>query len=92
MDWIDWVIDLVTLLILGRLVMILLRIEKWMSIISRKVDEQKARQSSIAARRASTSTPSVDAKARTTKRDSNDLPATGRMSMGIHRKKRDYNG
>lgn len=31
--------------------------------------------------------PQVDAVARTVKRDSNDLPLTGRMSTGVHRKK-----
>lgn len=35
----------------------------------------------------STATPHVDAKARTVTRDSHDLPATGRMSQGVHRKK-----
>lgn len=34
-------------------------------------------------------TPPIDAKARTTKRDTDDLPPTGRMSTGIHRRRSD---
>jgi hypothetical protein len=41
-------------------------------------------------RRTNSSTPKVDAKARTTRRDTADLPATGRMSVAVHRRKRDY--
>lgn len=40
----------------------------------------RSHQTSITARRTSTSAPQVDARARTSRRDTNDLPATGRQS------------
>lgn len=92
MDWVIVVIQLVVLVMLLRIAAQLRDVKDRLRVISTKVDEQKARQSQITARRASSSTPQVDAKARTTKRDTDDLPLTGRMSMGVHRKKRDYDG
>lgn len=46
------------------------------------------RQQRVASSRSNKGTPVVDAKARTTVRDSHDLPTTGRMSTGIQRKLR----
>jgi hypothetical protein len=51
--------------------------------------EQAARNARLHAARTSTRVPGVDARARTTRRDSDDLPATGRMSQGVHRKRTD---
>lgn len=49
----------------------------------------RVRQGNIARQRTSEQNPQVDAKARTTVRDSHDLPTTGRMSTGIKRVRSD---
>lgn len=46
----------------------------------------RVRQGKIASRKSSSKPPGVDAKARTVRRDTDDLPATGRMSNGLHMK------
>lgn len=50
----------------------------------------RTRQGKIASQRVSTANPQVDSHARTTVRDTPDLPATARISTGVHRKKRDF--
>lgn len=49
----------------------------------------RVRQGSIRSNRSSTQRPVIDSRGRTTSRDTNDLPPTGRMSMAVHRKKWD---
>ena len=85
----DWVLLVLLLIILVYLVILHRRfdgVDEKLRVLNTKFS---TRQSSVASRRASTGTPIVDAKARTTRRDSNDLPTTGRMSDGLHRRKRD---
>ena len=50
--------------------------------------ESAARNASVAARRTHRASPGVDAAGRTTRRDSDDLPLTGRMSQGVQRVRR----
>jgi len=50
----------------------------------------KPRQAHIKSKTANTGIPIVDARAVTVRRDTDDLPLTGRMSTGLHRRKRDY--
>jgi hypothetical protein len=57
--------------------------------ISELVVKNEARNSAIAAQRAHRGVPGVDAKARTTRRDTDDLPRTGRMSQGVRRVRSD---
>lgn len=49
------------------------------------IEGLRTHQSSIARSKTSTASPTVDSRARTTRRDTADLPATGRMSQGVHR-------
>ena len=49
----------------------------------------RVRQGNISSQRATRANPKVDSKARTVVRDTHDLPLTGRMSQGVHRKKRE---
>ena len=50
----------------------------------------RTRQGKISSERASRSAPKVDSIARTIIRDSDDLPKTGRMAVGLHRKRVDH--
>lgn len=66
----------------------------WGQIRDLKTDMLRMRSEIASTRQAkvksfvrSTATPGVDARARTTRRDTDDLPRTGRMSQGVHRKK-----
>lgn len=49
----------------------------------------RARQNQAANKVSNYSTPAVDARARTTRRDTNDLPASGRMGKVVPRRKTD---
>lgn len=51
--------------------------------------ESAARNSAIRAARTHHAPPGVDARARTTRRDTDDLPLTGRMSQGVKRVRTD---
>lgn len=53
--------------------------------VDRLRSDSAARSTPIAQARAHHRVPGVDATARTTRRDSNDLPLTGRMSQGVKR-------
>lgn len=56
-----------------------------------EIAKLRGHNGAVTERRTTSSTPRVDAKARTTKRDTPDLSARGgRMSMAVHRPKRDY--
>lgn len=59
-----------------------------------KVEEHllvfRTRQGKIASQRTRVANPKVDSRARTTVRDTNDLPVTARISTGVHRKKRNF--
>lgn len=50
----------------------------------------RTRQGKIASQRTGVANPKVDSRARTTIRDTKDLPATARISTGVHRKKRNF--
>lgn len=54
------------------------------------LDSLRTRQSSIATQRTSQQRPQVDVRSRTVRRDTDDLPATGRMSTAVHRKRIDF--
>lgn len=57
---------------------------------TRKLNQaHQSRQVDLTTKRVGhTSTPTVDARARTTKRDTADLPLTGRQSIGLKRTRR----
>lgn len=50
----------------------------------------RTRQGKIASQRTIVANPKVDSAARTTVRDTKDLPVTARISTGVHRKKRSF--
>lgn len=77
-----------TLLLLGLIGVGQIRTAHRVRQLDQKVNRFATRQSDIRWKRRENRTPSVDARARTVSRDSNDLNATGRMSTGVHRKKR----
>lgn len=52
--------------------------------------EAHGRKAAISALRAHQPTPRVDSKVRTTRRDTDDLPVTGRMSQGVKRIRTTY--
>lgn len=89
----DWVLLVLGLMILAYLVYVARQVDdvkrrqrQTLTLLSRAT----TRQSSVANRPTMQRSPQVDAKARTVRRDSNDLEATGRMSMAVHRKKVDF--
>lgn len=63
-----------------------------MERIERDIEVFRVRQGRIAGSRASTAVPKVDSRARTTRRDTPDLPATGRMSTAVHRQRSNGRG
>lgn len=87
MIWLVWML----VLILG-----VAQIGLWLKMreIRAKVDshgtmlmQMSTRKNTTTQQRVTRKNPQVDFTARTTKRDSHDLPATGRMSQGLHREK-----
>lgn len=87
MIWLVWI---------AILVLVVVQVKLWRSMkeTRAKVDahgtmliQMSARTSHTVQQRVSRKNPQVDAAARTTKRDSHDLPLTGRMSQGLHREK-----
>lgn len=81
---------LTTLLLLGAFGVGQLITTRQYRQLDQKINRFASRQSDIRWKRRESRIPSVDAQARTTSRDSDDLPATGRMSTGVHRKKRTH--
>jgi hypothetical protein len=47
----------------------------------------RVRQGEISRQKMNHATPTIDSRARTSVRDTDDLPATGRMSQGLSRRK-----
>lgn len=90
MDWLVWITE-VTIVFL---IFILLRRIDELKLEMMKVREVVAglrgHNGTIASRKASSSTPTIDARGRTVIRDTDDLPLTGRMSVAVHREKKDY--
>jgi len=89
----DWVIVTLQVIIVIYLVVLSRDIAK-LGVEVRKLrhemEKWRVRQSKIKSRVANTGIPVVDATVRTIRRDTDDLPLTGRMSTGLHRKKRDF--
>jgi len=89
----DWVILFFVLVVLGMQIYT----QRQLDDVRRRqrqtlnaLDQFRTRQGSIAQGRRTSAVPSVDTRVVTTHRDSDDLPVTGRMSMAVHRDKRDY--
>jgi len=84
-----WVIVVVLALMAVALATLFERTKRLQDDINRLRSEAAARKSSIAQARTTRKPPGVDAHAVTTRRDTNDLPLTGRMSQGIKRVRTD---
>lgn len=65
------------------------RAHKTKKIMEAQLQALRVRQGEIARQRVSRQNPRVDAVAKTTIRDSNDLPVGGRMGQVLDRKKRE---
>lgn len=50
----------------------------------------RVRQGKVSFAQASQGSPTIDSRARTTTRDTDDLPVTGRMGKGLTRKRRSF--
>ena len=74
-----WLIAL-ELLNLGLILATFLTLRKNSSRLDRVVRQNRARQSKIVADRVYQARPDIDSRARTTRRDTEDLPRTGRQS------------
>lgn len=85
----DWVIIALLLIILAYLVILHRRLDGVENKLRVMNSKFSTRQTGVAHRRSTESIPHVDARARTVRRDTHDLPVTGRMSDGLHRRKRD---
>lgn len=84
MDWLTLMAVLACCALCGRILIRIGRLESRVSTSLRQIDEKdRVRQGKIAGDRASYSTPKVDATARTVRRDTKDLPKTGRQSSGL---------
>lgn len=89
----DWVILFLLLGVLAYLVVIsrqLDDVKRRQRQTLQSLNQFRTRQTSVAQGRVIQRGPTIDAQARTIRRDSNDIPATGRMSRAIHRTKVDY--
>lgn len=80
-----WVIAVVFTLMAVAVAVLFDRTKRLQDEINRLRSEAASRKSSIAQARAIRKPPGVDAHAVTTRRDTNDLPLTGRMSQGVKR-------
>lgn len=87
----DWAILIVLVVILALLISIKRDITDNHNRVLSELHQFRTRQTNIARERSSRRTPHVDAHAKTTVRDTDDLPLTGRMSQGVMRKKRIVN-
>ena len=92
----DWVLALIATIVVINLVYL---IGVWRTVTQLGVEVKalkpmilagKPKQARIRSKEANTGIPIVDARAVTVRRDTDDLPLTGRQSFGVHRKKRDY--
>lgn len=89
----DWVILFLLLVVLVYQVIIMRRLDdivRRLKMILTKLDESRTRQGNVTSRRTSEGSPKIDAKARVIRRDTMDLPVTGRISRAVKREKRDY--
>lgn len=92
----EWVLAIIATIVVINLVYL---IAVWRMVIQLGVELKtlkpmilagKPKQARIKSKQASQGIPVVDAKAVTVRRDTDDLPLTGRMSTGVHRKKMDF--
>lgn len=86
--------DLFFPIVMVALVVAVVYLFAWVKVLQRQIDTArseifalKPRTGAVAHARTSRGVPTVDAHARTTRRDSDDLPTTGRMSQGVKRVK-----
>lgn len=87
MDWLVWITQLVTLV---ALLWVFDRLRRMSSELRKLEVLLRVREGRVASKRSSISTPEVDSRARTTRRDTPDIPARGgRMSQAVQRRKRD---
>lgn len=89
----DWFIAITLVLIFVMLFLMnrrLTKIEERQKVTLSQLNLFRARQASTAHRVSHGGAVQIDAHGRTTRRDTSDLPATGRMSTAVHREKRDY--
>lgn len=79
----------ILLFVLLVIVVMQFRLASTLKLMIKRLDGVEAmfrvRQGQIGRQKAVTKNPTVDSKARTVVRDTDDLPLTGRMSTGIHR-------
>jgi hypothetical protein len=88
MDWLVWITSLAIFVVLVLILRRLTSIESRLRTIALGLDQFRVRQGRIKRAYASDPIPIVDAKARTTQRDSRDIPTRGaRMSTAVHREK-----
>ena len=92
----DWLVIIAIVLVVINLIY---TIAMWQKVIDLGVEVKslralvlagKPKQVRVKSKHASQGIPIVDAKAVTVRRDTDDLPLTGRQSTGVHRKRRDY--
>ena len=91
----EWVLLFLMLALLAFAVLILRKLDKVegrLQFIINQLRNLSPTQSAIRSGFRTEGKPSVDARAVTTRRDSHDLPTTGRMSIGLHRNRRDFDG
>lgn len=85
MDEITAVLMLFVLLVQVLILRRLARVEDKIRAHNTLLEGFRTRQGRLAGTRTTQATPRIDSKARTTRRDTADLPTTGRQSMGVHR-------
>lgn len=87
----DWVILFLLVIILGYLIILHRHLDKISAGITRiqsGLIALRVRQGQVTQRKQSNPIPHVDSRARVTKRDTPDLPLTGRMGVAIKREAR----
>lgn len=89
----DWVITFLVLVLVVYMVLLMRQLDDLrakQSAILAQLDQFRTRQSAIAQHRNAQRGPPVDVRAKTSRRDSDDLPVTGHMTTALHREKRVY--
>jgi hypothetical protein len=80
-----WITNIATLIVVAILLYRIKRLTVDIASVKYELKQFRARQTKIKIARGSI--PIVDAVAKTNRRDTSDLPSTGRMSQAIHRRR-----